>query len=148
MLIVHQTTMNDLISHLKSDLNTFSIHLANAQWQSRQFDSLKTNMPQDWILYVMDFAENYSCNYQDEIQSAHWSKEQATIHPIVAYFKCPIENCTQMAHESVVFISDDRKHDCHGVQHYVQKATEYFMAKGIGLKKQIHFSDGCAGQYK
>ena len=148
MLKEHKTTINVLISNLKDDIATFSLHLANAQWQSLQFEHLRQNIPKEWILYVMDYAENYTCNYQDEIQSAHWSQEQATIHPVVSYYRCPKQNCTEIVHESVVFISDDRKHDCHGVQHFVSKATDYFMGKGIEMKKQIHFSDGCAGQYK
>ena len=31
---------------------------------------------------ILDFAENYACRYQDEIQSVHWGRSSATIHPI------------------------------------------------------------------
>lgn len=37
---------------------------------------------------VADFAENYRCTHQDEIQSAYYQYQQVTIHPIVAYYKC------------------------------------------------------------
>ena len=35
----------------------------------------------------MDFAEDYRCRSQEEIQSAYWSQTQVTIHPVIAYYK-------------------------------------------------------------
>ena len=35
---------------------------------------------------VMYFAEN--CQYQDEVQWAHWNHNQVTIHPISTYYTC------------------------------------------------------------
>ena len=34
---------------------------------------------------VLDFAENYSCLNQDEIQSAHWALDQI----MVVLYNCP-----------------------------------------------------------
>ena len=36
---------------------------------------------------MVDFAENFSFVVQDEIQAFHWNKLQATLHPIVMYYK-------------------------------------------------------------
>ena len=55
----------------------------------------------------MDFAEDYKCCSQEEIQSAYWSQTQVTIHPVVAYFK----NKEIVCHQSFVFISDEPRHD-------------------------------------
>ena len=44
---------------------------------------------------------------QDQIQSYHWYKEQATLHPVVMYFK---DNET-VRHRSFCFISDELRHD-------------------------------------
>lgn len=54
----------------------------------------------------MDYAENYTCVYQDEAQSAHWSHEQVTLFFIVAYFRC--HTCNEVAHDSLVFVTDDK----------------------------------------
>ena len=35
----------------------------------------------------MDFAEDYRCRSQNEIQSTKWSPTQVTTHPIVMYYK-------------------------------------------------------------
>ena len=55
---------------------------------------------------------------QDEIESYHWTQNQATLHPIVMYYKAD----DTIMHKSFCFISNELK-------------VEYF-------------SDGCAAQYK
>ena len=55
----------------------------------------------------MDFAEDYKCRSQEEIQSAYWNQTQETIHPVVAYFK----NKEIVCHQSFIFISDEPRHD-------------------------------------
>ena len=34
----------------------------------------------------MDFAENFSCRYQDEIRTAFWDTNQVTLHPMMSYY--------------------------------------------------------------
>ena len=50
----------------------------------------------------IDFAENYSCVWQDEVQIAHWCGNQVTIFTVVMWSK----NLTQ----SAVVISDNNDH--------------------------------------
>ena len=38
---------------------------------------------------VLDFAENYACLKQDEIQSADWVLDQITVNPTVVPYNCP-----------------------------------------------------------
>ncbi|XP_071955998.1 uncharacterized protein [Antedon mediterranea] len=139
-------TVNSLVSELTEELKPFSKHMANAKWQGRQFELLKNSIPDDWSLLCMDFGQNFNCHFQDEAQSAHWSYEQATIHPIVAYYKCL--ECGQPMHESCIFISDDRKHDYHAVQHFVNITNQHLVQQGLRINNQVQFSDGSPVQYK
>ena len=51
----------------------------------------------------MDFAEDYRCHLQEEIQLAYWSQTQVLIGPVVAYFKR-----NDMVHyQSFAFIPDE-----------------------------------------
>jgi len=34
----------------------------------------------------MDFAENYTCEFVEEVQSAYWNASMVTLHPAVAYY--------------------------------------------------------------
>ena len=139
-------TIANLVDDLCTELEPFSKHLLNAKWQSTQFELLKKQPPKDWVLLCMDYAENYNCHFQDEAQSAHWSYNQATIHPVVAYYRC--QECNTPMHESVMIVSNDTKHDYHAVQHFVRITNEHLQDQGITIARQIHFSDGSPCQYK
>ncbi|CAC5406241.1 unnamed protein product [Mytilus coruscus] len=141
-------TMEQLIDEMKSELLPFSKHLFNAQWQSKQFEDLKAHIHEKWVLMCLDFAENYICRHQDEAQSAHWTYEQVTIHPLVTYYQCQEENCHQTVRESLVFISQDHKHDYHMVHHCIVKANTYLLEHLDEIRKQVQFSDGAPTQYK
>ena len=54
---------------------------------------------------IQDFAENYRTFYQDEIQSAHWQYEQATVHPVICYYQCQEKGCWETVTESIICIT-------------------------------------------
>ncbi|XP_023932112.1 uncharacterized protein LOC106179961 [Lingula anatina] len=138
---------SQLIAELEEDLHTFAWHLANYQWQQRQFDKLTRDVPTRWLVMCMDYGENFTCAYQDEAQGAHWSRQQITIHPVVCYYRCP-DHPEVTTQETFCFISNDLKHDSHGVQHFQQQALQTLLERGINVTQIIHFSDGCPSQYK
>jgi hypothetical protein len=70
-----------------------SMHLFTATWQYQQLGNIKENIPDNWVIMIQDFAENYRTFYQDEIQSAHWQYEQATVHPVICYYQCQEKGC-------------------------------------------------------
>ena len=97
------------------------------------------------VVLVVDFAENYDHNAQDEAQSHRWGHEATTLHPIIAIFK----NVNgKIARHAVNLMSDDRKHDSFAATHLVAEAIKYLRIKKPQLKKFYIFSDGAAGQYK
>lgn len=146
MLTTSQGPFGQLLCEMEEELKPFALHISNAEWQHQQFNKLKENLPEKWVLFVMDFAENYSCFYQDEAQSVHWNQKQVTIHPIVAYYHCPDDG--EVMRESVMCISSDLKHDSHAVQHFQLTLVRELLGRGLAIEKIIHFSDGCASQYK
>ena len=101
--------ITDLIQELSQEVAFLSEHLFRADWQNKQFQNMKNlrPFPANRLTYVMNFAENYACVYQEEVQSAHWHHESVTINPITAYRRCT--NCDVGITESLIFISDDMK---------------------------------------
>lgn len=59
------------------------------------------------IVHV-DFAENYSCTHQDEIQSAHWNQQQITLFTVAVW---TINEAKDITCESHIIISDDFEHE-------------------------------------
>ena len=62
---------------------------------------------------IMDFAENYKCSFQNEVQSAYFDQNMVTIHPMVYYYKKQLgteETVVTMKH-AIIGISDDLRHN-------------------------------------
>lgn len=148
MLLNHNGSVQDFINELCAEVEKLAKHLFVAKWQYKQFTQLKKQVPRNWLVMVADFAENYRCIHQDEIQSAYYQYQQVTIHPIVGYYRC--DKCEGVVSESAVFISGDLDHDAHAhaVEHFTRKYEEYLKEKGMDIEKELLFSDGCSKQYK
>ena len=86
----------------------------------------------------IDFAENFSTLWQDEIQSAHWNKKQITVFTSVTWQQ---NLCT-----STVIISDDLTHSRDSIIIFTDKLLTGILDKNI---KKLHiWSDGPSSQFK
>lgn len=148
-LVVKAGTLQDLLDELKGEVKVHALHVFNWHWQAKQYSSIKQNLPDKWVVSVWDFAENYSCFFQDEIQLAYWVRNQVTIHPVVNFYKCQNRGCDSQVMESIVFISDDNVHDYHAVNSYMELVARHLIQKrNLDVTRMVRFSDNCACQYK
>ena len=69
----------------------------------------------------MDFAEDYACRSQDEVQTAYFNMTQVTLHPVVIYFK----HDDSLQHKSIVFVSDEPRHDANFVFGVLTELNEF-----------------------
>lgn len=106
-------TIFECIAELSEEAVFLVEHLFIAKWQRVQFRQIRESIPKDWLITLADFAKKL----QDEIQSAFYHHEQATIHPKMAYYKCPVCN-TSNVEESIIFITSDLKHGAHAVTQF------------------------------
>ena len=98
------------------------------------------------MITIADFSENYRCVKQDEIQSAYYSYQQATLFPLIAYYTCL--GCNDaVVQESVVFISPDLVHDAMAVAQYLKKMTEHVQGH-VKFVHEVQFTDGCYSQFQ
>lgn len=123
-------TLQDLLEELAKEVEFLAMHLFVSDWQRRQLNSLKDNLPTDWVLSIADFAENYRCSNQDEIQSAYYNYQQVTLFPVVSYYHCPAPDCEEIVEESIVFVSPDLTHDSDAVRQFNNQINEH-----LGKKK-------------
>jgi hypothetical protein len=108
---------------------------------------LKCNLQSGEFVVLCDFAENYSLVLQDEAQQFHWNNALPTIHPFVIYFKK--SDALNTEHECLI-ISDCLMHDSilvHTFQWHVMQFIENTFESPL-KKKNVHFCDGSAAQYK
>ena len=108
MKIVKQAkTKTDFEQYFRDQIVKFRDHTHRIKCQFNAQRLLKSNLPPNQVYIHMDFAEDYRCRTQEEIQSAYWSQTQVTIHPVVAYYK----EDDKLLHQSFVFVSDEPRHD-------------------------------------
>ncbi len=115
--------------------------------QSAYLKEKKSTIAYGEYIFIMDFSENYEMVTQDEIQSAHFNKNHATLHPIIAYYK-DTENILQNI--SWIGITDHLKHDKITVHQFQKKIIQYIQNKSQypPISKIFYFTDGSAAQYK
>jgi hypothetical protein len=151
-LVAKSTTSSELISYLKPKLSYFVRHNFTARWQDQQFKHCRKSFPADTIVSVIDFAENYSFEVQNEVQSMHWHSYQVTILVQITWMRDPSvdpndeDNYTVMKYH--FYISDDPTHDSAFVQHCLQLHWQYVVDSGVKPKQHWIWSDGCSSQFK
>ena len=55
--------------------------------QARFFKKKIEHLTEEEAVVQVDFAENFSCKYQGEVQSAHWSQDQVTLFTVAIWTK-------------------------------------------------------------
>ncbi|KAK0145756.1 hypothetical protein N1851_015330 [Merluccius polli] len=116
----------------------------NIRWQYGAYRQLRENLRNNECLLHVDFSENYSCKYSQEIQSVHFggSHQQATLHTGVLYTaaeQSPVTFCS---------ISPSRRHDPPAIWAHLDPVLD-MVRERYPLINRLHvFSDGPATQYK
>ena len=102
----NEGSTTDAFNELAMQLPKFLWHSFVKEKQALSYNDAKTKsmMPDSTSCVLqMDFAENFTCQSQDEIQSAHWNQNQITLFTVMVYHRG--ENL------SLVIVSDYRAHE-------------------------------------
>lgn len=118
-------TVDIFIRQLATDLPIVLKHDFIAKTQASYLEGLKERITEDEFVVTLDFSENYSFHVQDAIQSQHWSKDQATLHVYVVYYK---QNGVRK-HLNFVVFSEYVNHDSVGVHLYTSKLISFLKNK-------------------
>ena len=71
---MNEGTIQDLLDQLASLLTPFLDHEYVCQKQLKYFEDLCAAIQPGYAVLQVNFSENYSVEFQDEVQSAHWNK--------------------------------------------------------------------------
>ncbi|KAK6178670.1 hypothetical protein SNE40_011197 [Patella caerulea] len=92
-LLTKNGTVREAVEELISDVtkpvqgSSFFKHAFQGNWQQNQFLSLKSNLPIDVVLMVVDFGKNRNIHHQDQAKSDYFASKQATVHPVVMFYR-------------------------------------------------------------
>lgn len=123
----------------------FFQHVDHVSTQYKALTDLKNNLPDGHVIVQMDFAENFTCQTLDEIQSAYWNATPVTIHPVVAYAKS--ENGT-LEHRNLAFISDVNNHNSNAVLAIIRQLVPQLKEAFPGTTYLHYWTDSPSSQYR
>ena len=89
-------------------------------------------------------AQNYVCKQYAEAQSAYYSRNSVTLHPMAAMFS----EDSDIIRDSVMVVSEDLWHDSSAVQVFIQTLAYHIQTKHPHIRHSIIWCDGCSSQYK
>lgn len=146
-------TVQELVAKVATDFETFTGHLFRIDYQHKTETALmSSSLPLDHCIAVMDFSENVLLQAQDEIESAHWTTKQVTLHPIylVRHAANSSKDYPVLKKESFIILSDYLTHNANAVFVFTNQLILHLKNNpGPSDIKVIHrFSDNCAQQYK
>lgn len=136
----------EFVEDFVKDTLPLASHLFRATWQIQQLEKCKETLTEEKALVVMDFAENYSCRYQNEVQSAFWDTNQVTIHPMMTYYFTETEDDTNdskvLRKHAIIGISDDRKHDADSAEMFRSHLRHILKKENPKINKIYEWTDG------
>ena len=144
--VIKEGTVEEALESLKSKIPSFLEHVFIQRKQASYFQECITKLGPDQAIVQVDFAENYTCQYQDEIQAAHWSQEQVTLFTIAIWTKDSNDETVCSSH---VIVSDDHSHEKTSVAVFMDMVINDFIKESFPNVKQVDiFSDGPSSQFK
>ncbi|KZS06523.1 Cc8L18.2-like protein [Daphnia magna] len=138
---VDRTTMVKVIqnvpefaSKLVCLLQGLCAHHFTAKVQAAFYKSSKENIMKSECLVILECAENFTFQMQDEVQGAHWTNVMATLHP----FKLTMPNLSK-----IIFFSDRGPAHCKNKYHF---ANLSMFKNDFGIMAEWHFWATCHGK--
>ena len=125
MKVCKEGTVGDALLKLQEKIPSFLQHVFVKRQQSSYFNETLKNLNEEECVIQVNFAENYSCSHQDEIQTAHWSQEQVTLFTVAVWTK-PVD-CSDLVRESYAHVSDDTDPDKKSVTAFLWHVINHFV---------------------
>ena len=130
-------TVDKAIQSLEDQMPYFLQHVYVKSQQSAFFDAKEANLTQSKALVQVEFAENYTCKHQDDVQSAHWHKQQIIL----------FTNGSKTTCKSHVIVTDELSHEKKSVAVMMSHIIDQIV-KNKAIKEVQLFSDGPTSQFK
>jgi hypothetical protein len=116
-------TVDDALTSFQDKLPCFILHSLTKRNQAEKYRNQKNEVDSETLLCHFDFAENYTCGSQDQIQSAYYNQKLVSIFTLIMHSK--------EWQKSVVFCSDNTSHAKETISVYLLELFEVSEKYGI-----------------
>lgn len=136
----------EFIDHFKTELLTFRAHTERVHTQYTEILKLKEHLvPMTEATIQMDYSENYSCTFNEEISQVFYDKMQVTLHPMVVHWRN--ENA-ELVHKSYCGISEERAHTVPTTFTFIKQLIPAIKNLIPDLKIVHYITDSPSSQYR
>lgn len=140
--VKEKATIKNLMNDFENDLMKCCSHLYNIRHQYLSIRQLKEKLTSEDMLLHIDFSENYTGKYDQEIQSVHFggSSKQISLHTGVLYTEgTTIPFCS---------MSDELLHNPAAIWAHLMPVFEFSKQKFPDIRNLYLLSDGPTTQYR
>ena len=146
-LVKDEVGKDEFVKKFVNEMEDFKAHSRTVKAQSAAVRTLKANMPLSHVTVQMDYAENYSCSYGEEIQSAYYNKEQITLHPMVVHYREQGDN-DRLQHKCCVGVSAERSHTAPTTYAFINKVLPEIKHLVPDVSTVHYLTDSPTSQYR
>ena len=136
-------TVLKCVKMLKSKTPQYLSHVFIKRKQSAYFEYIKDNADDTTVVCQVDYAENFTLQYQDQVQSAHWSKKQISIFTAYTWL-----GGSGGEGSSYGFVSNSTDHNKYSVIACLEILINEIASVMPDVRQIIFFSDGASSQFK
>jgi hypothetical protein len=132
--------LEEAVKMFQESMPNFIIHHVTKKNQAALYKIHHENIEDDEMVIHFDFAENFSCSAQDQIQSAYYGQQMVSIFTVVMKHK-------QLGTKSVVLCCDETDHSKRAVMVLLLELFEAYV-KPLCVNRVRFWSDGPSAQFK
>lgn len=146
-IVTSERPREEFATLMRTELREFRKHVHRVKVQYGQSRRLKEILPSNHAICHMDFAENYTCGFAEEIQSAYFDKNAVTLHPVVIYYTKE-ETGNDVKHKSLVVVSDELSHTSSTVFAIMKQVIAEVRAILPNVEMVHYMTDSPTSQYR
>ena len=135
---LHEVCAGELVDKLQSEWSIISNHVNIKKIQSAEFECDK-QCDKTRILQI-DFAMNYSCEYQNEVQSALWSRNSVLLFTAATIFSGVCK--------TFLICSDSKWKNKDSIAPFLFYLYENHIAPDDDVETEVIWSDGPSSEFK
>lgn len=135
-------TYVELVNKFENIQDSFLLHNMNIKHQFDAIKELKSKLTSKDLLIHIDFAENYVCKYDTEIQSVHFgaSRQQITLLTGVAY--------SSGLKEAFCTVTPELDHSASAVLAHLTPVLQHYLHQNQEIENLHFLSDSVSSQYR
>jgi hypothetical protein len=136
--LTSEVTLEDAIDEVQHQIRPVIIHHQTQRQQSDSYKLCKAKANLQMPVVQIDFAKNYTCDHQDEIQSAYYNKKQVSLFTYCVWMEGKKQR-------NIMILSDCLEHNKTFVCLYLMEIIKRLGDEAIfyffdDLKSSVHIS--------